>query len=415
MKSFLFGAIDVRAFLRQYWQKRPLLLRAALSSRPRFSAKELIALASAEEVESRLVIGNRRSSWRVEYGPFARARFSRLPSTSWTLLVQDVDKHLPYMLELLAPFSGFPGWRVDDVMVSHAVPGGSVGPHVDNYDVFLVQLHGKRRWQLSHQADHELVPDAELKLLRRFAPEAEYVVEAGDVLYLPPGVAHYGVAVTSCLTASVGFRAPSQQELLIDFLEEVSSGSDSALRYADPDLQPTRDPHELRASELSRLRRIVRGGITLEDERIDDFVGRYLTRLKPNLELLLASTSPGEQATAEHGWVRRHHASRWLYWKRAGEAHWFVNGVRMPLARAALAWMHALASGRTLDLGALRGKGTEGLRAALFACHALEACAAPRPPALGEQPVRASVRQAAPRKKSAKRARQRSAASRRTR
>jgi 50S ribosomal protein L16 3-hydroxylase len=330
------------------------------------------------------------------------------------LLVQDVDKHLPHMAELLAPFGGFPNWRVDDVMVSHAVRGGSVGPHVDNYDVFLVQLEGKRRWQLSFQDDHELVADAELKLLRRFVPEEEYVVDAGDVLYLPPGVAHYGVALTPCLTASVGFRAPSQQELLLDFLEEVSSGSDASLRYADPDLTLARDAHELRASELGRLRGMVRAGVAFEDERIDDFIGRYLTRPKPNLELLLASPAPGAQPLASQGWVRRRHASRWLYWERAGEPHWFVNGARMPVPPGAREWMHALASGRTLALAALRGKGAAALRAALLDGHALEACSAPKPSAPGAKAARPSARKATPIEKP-KPAPKRSAASRRAR
>ncbi|MET0410085.1 MAG: cupin domain-containing protein, partial [Polyangiaceae bacterium] len=226
--------LSPRRFLQRYWQKEPLLLRGAVSSSFGLSGDVLAGLACEDDVESRLVLGSVEQGFRLEHGPFEAKRFRRLPRREWTLLVQDVDQHLPRVAALFEGVSFIPDWRVDDVMVSYAVPGGSVGPHVDAYDVFLVQLQGERRWQLSAQQDLELRSDAELKLLARFTPEVEHVLGPGDVLYLPPGLAHYGLAQSECLTASVGFRAPSQDELLADFLQEVATGA-SLERYGDPD------------------------------------------------------------------------------------------------------------------------------------------------------------------------------------
>jgi 50S ribosomal protein L16 3-hydroxylase len=350
----MFGEIDPRSFLRRYWQKQPLLARRAVRGRFGLSGDVLAGLACEEDVESRLVLGSVARGFQLEHGPFAEKRFSRLPRQEWTLLVQDVDKHLPRAAALFDQVRFVPDWRVDDVMVSYAVQGGSVGPHVDAYDVFLVQLAGKRRWQLSAQTDLALCADAELKLLERFLPEVEHVLGPGDVLYLPPGVAHFGVAESECLTASVGFRAPSQDELLSDFLQEVAAQAEET-RYADPDLRPSVHASELRSGELARLRQLVRDGITVPDARIDDFIGRYLTRLKAHFEAALTSGEHDDARTRRllqnpAAMARRRHGSRWLYFAAAGGPHWFVNGERLEAPKRAAAALRKLAEGQAAML-----------------------------------------------------------------
>jgi 50S ribosomal protein L16 3-hydroxylase len=304
------------------------------------------------------VLGSVEQGFRLEHGPFEAKRFRRLPRREWTLLVQDVDQHLPRVAELFEGVSFIPDWRVDDVMVSYAVPGGSVGPHVDAYDVFLVQLQGERRWQLSAQRDLELQSDAELKLLARFTPEVEHVVGPGDVLYLPPGLAHYGLAQSECLTASVGFRAPSQDELLADFLQEVATGA-SLERYGDPDLKASRDASELRQGELGALRALIRSGLSISDERIDDFVGRYLTRLKPHFEAALTSLEDPARARSRRALgapdasLVRARGSRWLHFATSEGPRWFVNGERLAPSRRGAGVLRELAAGRPVPVSKL--------------------------------------------------------------
>src|SRR3974390_3798215 len=188
------GKFDRAAFMRRHWQREPLLLRDAFPgfSDP-LSPREVLALASNEDAISRLVV-RRGKRWSVEHGPIPASRFKQLPRRDWTVLVQDTNHFSRAARELLARFDFVPHARIDDVMVSYAVPGGGVGPHVDSYDVFLLQGRGRRRWQISRQKDHSFVPGLDLRILERFAPEREWVLEAGDMLYLPPGTAHHGGA-----------------------------------------------------------------------------------------------------------------------------------------------------------------------------------------------------------------------------
>ncbi len=229
-------------FLRDYWQKRPLLVRGAFDGlRNPVAPEDLAGLACEELALSRIVVHDpRRDRWTLRNGPFAERDFASLPKTHWTLLVQDVDKWDADVAALLPPFSFLPSWRVDDVMISYAEDGGSVGAHVDQYDVILLQGLGRRRWQISvdPSAPAELRDDAELRLLRRFEPTHEWILEPGDLLYLPPGVPHHGVALGACMTYSIGMRAPSQAELLVDFAETLAEGLPENARLSDPDLAP---------------------------------------------------------------------------------------------------------------------------------------------------------------------------------
>jgi 50S ribosomal protein L16 3-hydroxylase len=211
VKKQLLGGMTVQAFLRRHWQKQPLLVRHAI---PGFHGlidlDGMIELAGRDDGESRLVMRH-GGRWRVEHGPFERRRFSRLPRRNWTLLVQGPDQALPAARHLLSHFDFLPYSRLDDLMISFAPAGGGVGAHFDSYDVFLLQGPGQRRWQVGHQHDLTLVEDAPLKILKRFAPDGQCLLSAGDLLYLPPEFAHDGVAVDACYTYSIGFRAPSHR------------------------------------------------------------------------------------------------------------------------------------------------------------------------------------------------------------
>ncbi|MBU6198351.1 MAG: cupin domain-containing protein [Xanthomonadaceae bacterium] len=244
-------------FLRDYWQKHPLLIRGAF---PHFhkaiSPQDLAGLACEEAALARIVIHEpKRDRWTLRTGPFAESDFAKLPSTHWTLLVQDVDKWDLDVAALLDAFAFIPSWRVDDVMVSYAAAGGGVGAHVDQYDVFLVQGTGQRRWRISMDphARRDFRDDAELRLLREFSSTHDWVLESGDALYLPPNVPHEGTAIGECMTFSVGMRAPSQAELLLDFSEFLAEPLDEAARYADPGLRPSRHPGEIDIAALARV------------------------------------------------------------------------------------------------------------------------------------------------------------------
>ena len=281
----LLGGMTVERFLREHWQKKPLLVRGAL---PRFrdpiTPDALAGLACEDDVESRLVRGDaaRPRSWKVTWGPQEEARFATLPERRWTLLVQEVNRWVPAAALLLEPFGFLPNVRVDDVMVSFAAPGGSVGPHVDSYDVFLVQGRGERRWMF-HDAptkDTRLVPGLDLRVLAAFEADVDEVLGPGDMLYLPPGFAHHGVAVTPCLTYSVGFRAPSAGEAWIAFASSLAKRPDAARVLEDPPFTPATNPGAIPPLLLARAREMIRS-LDLSDDAIDRWFASFTTQLRP--------------------------------------------------------------------------------------------------------------------------------------
>lgn len=277
------GELTAAQFLRRYWQKRPLLARGALAGRAGIVHRSgLFELAGRDDLESRLVEREGRR-WRVRHGPFARRELERLPRSSWTLLVQGVNHALPAAQRLVDEFSFIPYARLDDLMVSYAPPGGGVGPHFDDYDVFLLQGDGRRRWRVSRQRDLELVPRAPLKLLRRFRPAREWTVTEGDLLYLPPRCAHDGIAAGGdCITCSVGFRAPRAQELGTAFLDYLQERLRLEGTYRDPDLRPARRPARLDDAMVREAERFLRG-VRWGRGDVADFLGRHLTEPKPHV------------------------------------------------------------------------------------------------------------------------------------
>lgn len=291
----LLGGITAREFLRDYWQKKPLLIRQAIPDfESPIDADELAGLALEEEVESRLVIEHGERPWELRRGPFAEDAFSTLPEREWTLLVQAVDQFVPEVAELLEHFRFLPSWRIDDVMISFAAPGGSVGPHFDNYDVFLLQAQGKRNWKIGQMCNSEspLLQHADLRILAEFEESAEWVLEPGDMLYLPPRLAHFGIAEDDCMTYSVGFRAPSAAEVLTHFTDFLSQYLTDEERYTDADAQPVSDPHQIQGDALDRLKGLL--AEHMSDERmLLTWLGQFMT--EPRYPELVAGEELGEE------------------------------------------------------------------------------------------------------------------------
>ena len=274
------GAIGTDRFLAEFWQRKPCLLRQAYPEwQPELDINDVAGLACEEGVEARLVSGAfERQDWSLSYSPFEEKTLESLPESHWTLLVQDAEKHYPPLKHLLDGFGFIPSWRMDDLMISVAAPGGSVGPHVDQYDVFLVQAAGKRRWQIAREFDPELLSGTELNVLKSFVPEEEWVLEPGDVLYLPPGVAHHGVALDTGMTWSVGLRAPSAADLLQALGEWLAESQDEGQRYSDRGLQKREDRHLLADSDVERVAALLQS--IPGEPAFRDFLGSFLSQYR---------------------------------------------------------------------------------------------------------------------------------------
>jgi 50S ribosomal protein L16 3-hydroxylase len=273
---------DATTFLRDYWQKKPLLIRNPWGDwRNPIEPEELAGLACEEEVESRLITQG-RDGLKLEHGPFPEDRFGTLGRKNWTLLVQAVDHYVPEVAALLEPFRFVPNWRIDDVMVSYAADQGGVGAHFDQYDVFLIQGLGKRRWRIGAHCDETtpLLAHGDLRLLADFDATDEWVLEPGDILYVPPGIAHDGVAVgEDCMTYSIGFRAPSRGELIDHWSEQLVADMPEDDRYADPGLQAQGNPGEISAEAIAKLHMMVTEALGDRDAFARWF-GRYCSEPK---------------------------------------------------------------------------------------------------------------------------------------
>lgn len=281
----LLGGLTPGQFMRRHWQKKPLLVRGAIPGfAPLLPRDELFALAGRDEVESRLVV-RKGERWSLRKGPLERSALPPLKQKAWTLLVQGVDLHEAHAHELIRQFRFVPDARLDDLMVSWASDGGGVGPHFDSYDVFLLQAQGRRRWRIGRQKDLSLVEDLPLKILSRFEPEDEYVLEPGDMLYLPPRYAHDGIAEGECQTYSIGFRAPGRGELAQELLQRLGEDAREALGerlYKDPGAQPTDTPGAIPAAMQAFARQAVAAALK-DESALDRALGEYLTEPKANV------------------------------------------------------------------------------------------------------------------------------------
>lgn len=334
----LLGGLSKAAFLRTYWQKRPLLVRQAI---PGFagilSAKELCALSARADATSRLVAehpGKRRGRWEMHTGPFHELTPESLPRSHWTLAVQGVEGLWPGGWELLRQFSFLPAARIDDLMITYAAAHGSVGPHDDVYDVFLLQGPGRRRWQINRSGDRALDPHAPLKILRHFEAEQEFILEAGDMLYLPPGVAHWGVALEPCFTYSIGFVAPSHEALLQNFIaylgQRIEPLIDPGAMYQDPPLKPQRDPFELGGEMIGSVESLL-DRIKWDRSQVEEFLGRLLTGPKPHVAFeppaRPLSTPAFARRFSGRGRLQLALPSRGLL----GKHNVFINGAMLPV------------------------------------------------------------------------------------
>ena len=318
----ILGGLTAAEFLRDYWQKKPLLVRQVFTDFENpLSADELAGLALEEEVESRIVIEHGAQPWEMRRGPFAEDEFSKLPETEWTLLVQAVDQFVPEVAELLEQFRFLPSWRIDDVMISFAAPGGSVGPHFDNYDVFLLQAQGKRNWKIGQMCSSEspLLQHADLRILAEFEETAEWVLEPGDMLYLPPRLAHFGIAEDDCMTYSVGFRAPSAAEVLTHFTDFLAQYLTDEERYTDADAQPVSDPHQIQSDALDRLKSLL--AEHMSDERmLLTWFGQFMT--EPRYPELVAGEELGQDdfiSTLQDGAILVRNPSARMAWSEVDD------------------------------------------------------------------------------------------------
>jgi 50S ribosomal protein L16 3-hydroxylase len=342
------GPLSPARFLRRYWQKKPLVLRGALPGfEPLVSRARLFALAARADVESRLVTRRADGRWTLAHGPFARSALPPLRRRGWTLLVQGVDLHDDAAHALLHSFRFVPDARLDDLMISFATEGGGVGPHVDSYDVFLLQAAGRRRWRIGRPQDTRLVDGVPLKILRNFAPEEEHVLEPGDLLYLPPQWAHDGVAETAnCMTYSIGFRAPARDALAADLVRRLADDYRDAALYRDADLSPPRAParvpHALRSFAADAVRRLI-----ADPGALDRALGEALT--EPKAEV--AFDEPRERWAPRA--LRLDRRTRALY----DERRFFINGDSHEVARSDAALLRRLADERRLDARTVRGAG----------------------------------------------------------
>ena len=337
------GDMTPRKFLSDHWQKKPLLIRQAIPDfHPPVSRDALFSLASRDDVESRLITYFRQQ-WTMQHGPMGA--LPSLTRKNWTLLVQGVDLHDDEAAALLNRFRFIPDARLDDLMISYATDAGGVGAHVDSYDVFLLQAHGQRRWRIGAQRDLSLREGMPLKILRHFTPTQEFVLNPGDMLYLPPHYAHDGTAVGECMTYSIGFRAPSWQELGEAFMNFMADNIALPGRYADPGLQPTRQPARIGADMLQRVTTQFQKLASRPDD-VAVFLGEYLSEPKPSVwfdppERPLAR-SRFEAGMSRHG-LRLHRKTRMLYQGKFV----FVNGASFRPSAPDRRLLQALGNQRT--------------------------------------------------------------------
>jgi 50S ribosomal protein L16 3-hydroxylase len=363
-KMTLLGGLTPTQFLHDYWHKKPLVIRQAIPDMQALLPRDtLFDLAAREDVETRLIT-RFTQQWELKSGPL-----DQLPSVdkkNWTLLLQGMNLHDDAVDALLRQFNFLPDARLDDLMISYATDGGGVGPHFDSYDVFLLQAHGRRRWRIGAQKNLDLVYGVPLKILRDFQPDQEFVLEAGDMLYLPPHYAHDGVAVGECMTYSIGFRSPAYQELGEAFLQFMADSIDLPGRYADPDLVPARHPAELSQAMLTRIATELKKVQFTEDD-ITIFLGEYLSEPKANVfferPIRPLNLARFTQSAAKRG-IALSRKTQMLYRSK----HIFINGESFAAGRADKLTLCTLANQRRLD-GAGMAQATQDVMEALHSWY----------------------------------------------
>ncbi len=338
----ILGNIDTATFLKEYWQKKPLLIRNAFPDfTPPIDPDEIAGLACDEEVESRLIFEEQEGKpWQLLHGPFNDETFEKLPNENWTLLVQALDQWVPEAADLLEAFTFIPRWRLDDIMVSFAPKGGSVGPHFDYYDVFLIQGMGQRKWQVGPKShsDSKLLKGTPLKILADMEVTEEWILNPGDMLYLPPMYAHNGVALDDCMTFSVGFRAPSESDILLDFTEHLSSQLHEQQRYTDIDpADASQQPALINDSAVDVIHSLITQHLNSK-EQIKHWLASHMTQSKyPQLHEALEEPLEWQDIQAlfqPESQMVKNETSRWAYFKQNGMFHLVINGQEYPISQS---------------------------------------------------------------------------------
>lgn len=361
-----FQEINVNQFLADYWQQKPLLIRSALSNfiHP-LSANELAGLAMEEDIESRLIIESpdKTPQWTLKQGPFTSRDYKRLPPSHWTLLVQGVDRVVPEVTTLLDHFNFLPQWRFDDVMISYAVNQGSVGPHYDNYDVFLYQAKGRRKWALTTRdcCESNYLENMPLRIMKKFNTEMEFILEEGDMLYLPPQIGHHGISLTDeCMTYSFGYRSYQQQELWDSFGEYLADKRVPAVFYKAPFWTHCGESSELPEEAWQQAKKTL---LTLLDDQslLKDWFGGFVTRLDSHAESLLPMEITEDKTESfllfdkkliESSGLVRHSVCRFAYIKldNSSSLSLYINGVAWNTVGVSIELIKKIANNRSVLL-----------------------------------------------------------------
>ena len=325
-----FGSLSTDEFLSDYWQKKPLLVRQAWPAfESPLSPDAFMKLSERQDALSRVIEQHGDGGeWELKDGPFLMADFAAMSDSKWTLLIQEVDRLVPQVRDMLALVSFLPKWRLDDIMISYAANGGGVGAHIDNYDVFLLQGYGERRWQIDTTpvVDEVLVEDIDVAVLANFSPDEDWVVQPGDLLYLPPRIAHFGVALGPCMTYSIGCRAPSSLEAISAVLERVLSELDPDERFVDPGISRTSEPGRLGGKSVDWVRSLL-ARVADDEEALTELVGRFLSEPRRYIDEESLPTSSLKETLANGSRVRPGSASQLLYELQGeGEFLLFVAG-----------------------------------------------------------------------------------------
>lgn len=359
----ILGTITAEQFLNEYWQKKPLLIRQAI---PNFqspvSPDELAGLACEAEIESRIVIENHQGQpWHPLHGPFDEEKFSQLPEKNWTLLIQGLDSIVPEVSDLLNYFRFIPNWRIDDIMASYAPVNGSVGPHYDYYDVFLLQAQGKRRWLTGQHCDEnsKTLNNTPLRILEEFETENDWVLEPGDMLYLPPQIAHHGISMGDCITLSIGLRSPTHEQILTSFTDYLCNITVKEQHLDDPNLKLQENPGEMNTAAISQLKNVIES--YLKEDSLSSWFGQYSTEPKTDYIVQLPD-EPIEEADlpdylASSDSIRRNEGSRFSFYQsedKSGQIKLFYDGYEQLLGSECTALVKLICSTNEIPTATIR-------------------------------------------------------------
>jgi 50S ribosomal protein L16 3-hydroxylase len=347
------GALDVETFLKKYWNKKTLVVRQGFPDfETPISPDELAGLACEDGVNSRIVMEKAgKHPWQPIYGPMDEKIFSKMPKTHWTLLVNDVEKHLPELAWIVDAFRFIPEWRLDDLMISYAPEGGSVGPHLDQYDVFILQAQGHRRWQISTKPvdKSNQVKGTPLRIQKDFVAEEEWVLAPGDFIYIPPGVSHYGVALDDCMSFSIGFRAVSHSDMVNDFIGYITQNLDTSRVYRDIDLKSQAHSNEITDDALQRVRKIFSEYLDPNHPELLRWLGRFMSDNKADMVQAEQRITPAQLEKLKT--LYRHPASRFAFAKHNKQTLLFVDGEDYTVSAK---FAQTLCDEREIDVAALR-------------------------------------------------------------